>query len=93
MRSYDLGHDATAQQATTRGRPVRSPSRYNAVKGRGGTTIKTVLTVLMLVGVVMALLGVVRVPFAVRFWRRMQWVAWVYVAVVLLSAIRLWFLN
>jgi hypothetical protein len=63
------------------------------VKGRGGATIKTVLTVLMLVGVVMALLGVVRVPFAVRFWQRMQWVAWVYVTVVLLSALRLWFLN
>jgi hypothetical protein len=47
----------------------------------------------MLVGVVMALLGFVRVPFAVRFWQRMQWVAWVYVTVVLLSALRLWFLN
>ncbi len=68
-------------------------SRYNAVRDRGGTTIKTVLTVMMLAGVVMALLGVVRVPFAVRFWRRLQWVAWVYIAVVLLSALRLWLLN
>ena len=41
----------------------------------------------------MALLGLVRVPFAVRFWRRMQWVAWVYVAVVIASAIRLWVLG
>lgn len=48
---------------------------------------------MMLAGVVMALLGLVRVPFAVRFWSRLQWVAWVYVAVVILSAIRLWFLN
>ena len=63
------------------------------MKGQGGATIKTVLTVMMLVGVVMALLGFVRVPFAVRFWRRMQWLAWVYIAVVLLSALRLWFLN
>jgi hypothetical protein len=63
------------------------------MKRRGGATIKTVLTVLMLAGVVMALLGIVRVPFAVRFWRRLQWVAWVYVVVVLLSALRLWFLN
>lgn len=68
-------------------------TRYNAKEWRGGTTIKTVLTVLLLVGVVMALLGIVRVPFAVRFWRRMQWVAWVYVVVVLFSALRLWFLN
>jgi hypothetical protein len=59
----------------------------------GGTAIKTILTLMMLAGVAMALLGFVRVPFAVRFWRRMQWVAWVYIAVVILSAIRLWFLN
>jgi hypothetical protein len=72
---------------------VQPLSRYNAVRDRGGTTIKTVLTVMMLAGVVMALLGVVRVPFAVRFWRRLQWVAWVYIAVVLLSALRLWLLN
>ena len=41
----------------------------------------------------MALLGLVRVPFAVRFWRKMQWVAWVYIAVVIASAIRLWVLG
>lgn len=35
----------------------------------------------------MAALGVVRVPFAVRFWRRLQWVAFVYVAVVVASAV------
>jgi hypothetical protein len=70
-----------------------SPTRYNAKKRRGGATIKTVLTVLMLAGVVMALLGIVRVPFALRFWQRLQWVAWVYVVVVLLSALRLWILN
>ena len=75
------------------GRSFVSSTRYNAKKRRGGATIKTVLTVLMLAGVVMALLGVVRVPFAVRFWQRLQWVAWVYVVVVLLSALRLWFLN
>ena len=72
---------------------MQPPSRYNATRTRGGVTIKTVLTVMMLAGVVMALLGAVRVPFAVRFWQRLQWVAWVYIAVVLLSALRLWLLN
>ncbi len=48
---------------------------------------------LLAAGALMALLGVVRVPFAVRFWRRMQWVAWVYIAVVVLSALRLWLLG
>jgi hypothetical protein len=44
-------------------------------------------------GVLMALLGVLRFPFAVRFWQRMQWVAWVYVVVLVFSAVRLWFLS
>ena len=52
--------------------------------------IKTLLTVLLFAGVLMAALGFLRVPFAVRFWRKLQWVAWVYIAVVVLSAIRLW---
>jgi hypothetical protein len=48
---------------------------------------------MMLVAVTMAVLGFVRIPFAVRFWRKLQWVAWVYVAVVIFSAVRLWLLN
>lgn len=44
-------------------------------------------------GVLMALLGVLRFPFAVRFWRRMQWLAWVYIAVLVLSALRVWLLG
>lgn len=37
-------------------------------------------------------LGVLRIPFAVRFWQRAQWVAWAYIAVVIVSAVRLaWF--
>lgn len=69
------------------------PPRYNADERAGGAAIKTLLTVMMLAAVAMAVLGFVRVPFAVRFWRRLQWVAWVYVAVVILSAVRLWLLN
>jgi hypothetical protein len=41
----------------------------------------------------MALLGLVRVPFAVRFWRRMQWLMWVYLAVVVAAAVRLYFTS
>ena len=57
---------------------------------RGVSPIKTLLTALLFAGMLMALLGILRVPFAVRFWRKLQWVAWVYIAVVVLSAIRLW---
>lgn len=48
---------------------------------------------LLLAGVLMAGMGVLRIPFAVRFWRKMQWVAWVYIAVVVLSAVRIWVLG
>jgi hypothetical protein len=41
----------------------------------------------------MALLGVLRFPFAVRFWRRMQWLPWLYVVVLVLSALRVWFFG
>jgi len=41
----------------------------------------------------MALLGLMRVPFAVRLWRRMQWLAWVYIAVVVIAAVRLAWLS
>ena len=42
--------------------------------------------VLIYSGLVMAVLGLLRIRFAVRFWRRMQWVAWLYIAVVVVSA-------
>ncbi len=73
---------------------VRSHSRHLTVNVSGGVhPIKTLFTLLLLAGVLMALLGVIRVPFAVRFWRKLQWVAWVYIAVVVLSAIRLWMFS
>jgi len=58
-----------------------------------GAAIKTLLTVLFLGFVLMALLGLVRVPFAVRFWRRMQWLMWVYLAVVVAAAVRIYFIG
>lgn len=57
----------------------------------GGDAIKTILTVLFVAGLFVAFLGLIRVPFAVRFWRRLQWVAWVYMVVLVLSALRLIF--
>jgi len=58
-----------------------------------GAAIKTLLTALFLGFVIMALLGLVRVPFAVRFWRRMQWLMWVYLAVVVAAAVRIYFIG
>ena len=55
--------------------------------------MRALLTVMFIAALLVAAMGVLRVPFAVRFWRRMQWVAWVYIAVVVLSALRLWFLG
>jgi hypothetical protein len=56
----------------------------------GGVPIKTILLLLMLSGLLMAGLAFLRVPFAVRFWRKLYWIGWLYVAVVVLSAVRLW---
>jgi len=41
----------------------------------------------------MAVLAIVRVPFAVRFWRRTYWLGWVYVALVVAAAVRLWLMG
>jgi hypothetical protein len=38
-------------------------------------------------------LAAARVPFAVRFMHRLYWIGWIYVAVVVLSAIRLIFFS
>jgi hypothetical protein len=56
----------------------------------GGRAIKTLLTALFVAFLIVAVLGLLRVPFAVRFWRRMQWLLWVYFIVVVLAAVRLY---
>lgn len=58
---------------------------------RGAGAIKTLLSLALLAFLFVAFLGLLRVPFAVRFWRRMQWLLWVYFAVVVLAAVRLYF--
>jgi hypothetical protein len=60
------------------------------MRTRGGIPIKTLLTALFVGFLIVAMLGLMRVPFAVRFWRRMQWVLWVYFIVVVLAAVRLY---
>ena len=40
----------------------------------GGAAIKTLLNIVIISGALMALLGLLRIPFAVRFWRKAQWV-------------------
>lgn len=53
--------------------------------------MKTVLTIMILSAVAMAVLGLFRVPFAIRFWRRAQVAAFAYIAVILvLAAYRIW---
>lgn len=66
------------------------PGGYHGLSTHGGAAIRTLVTLLFLSGAIMVLLGVFRVGFAVRFWQRMQWLAWVYVAVMIVSAVRLW---
>jgi hypothetical protein len=58
-----------------------------------GTAIKTLLWLTILAGLIMAGLGVLRVPFAVRLMRRLYWLGWIYVVVVVLSALRLYFFT
>jgi len=41
---------------------------------------------MILSGLLMAALGVFRVPFALRFWRKLQWVAFTYIAIILMLA-------
>lgn len=71
--------------------PWTSPPTYN--HPGEGIAIKTLLFILILAGLLMVGLAVARVPFAVRFMRRLYWLGWVYVAVVLLSAARLLFFS
>lgn len=63
-------------------------SDYDACRGGQAirSIIQTLLNVLLVSGLLMAALGLLRVRFAVRFWRRMQWLAWAYIGVVVLSA-------
>jgi hypothetical protein len=44
-------------------------------------------------GLVVMLLAFVRVPFAVRFMRRIQLLMWVYLGVMIFAAVRLWFFT
>jgi hypothetical protein len=60
------------------------------MRPKGGHTIKALLSALFVAFLVVAMLGLLRVPFAVRFWRRMQWLLWVYFIVVVLAAVRLY---
>ena len=55
--------------------------------------MKTLLWLMILSALLMVALAAVRVPFAVRFMRRLYWLGWIYVAVVVLSAIRLYFFT
>ena len=61
------------------------------MRTKGERAIKTLLSLALLAFLFVAFLGLLRVPFAVRFWRRMQWLLWVYFAAVVLAAIRLYF--
>lgn len=57
----------------------------------GRWVIRTVRLLLLLALLFMGLLALLRVPWAVRFWRRGHVLAWVYVFLVLvLAAIEAW---
>jgi uncharacterized membrane protein YcjF (UPF0283 family) len=54
---------------------------------RDASFLRSIFTVLLLAGAAMAVLGLLRVPFARRFWRRAQWVAWAYIGVMVTLAL------
>lgn len=66
---------------------MSSPAGEFRVDRRGGAAIRWVLILLLLPGVVMAVLGILRVRFARVFWRRMYIVGLVYVAIVVLRVV------
>ena len=67
--------------------------RYHACMGQQTSLLRTLIQLMFVAAVLMAALGVLRVPFAVRFWRRAEWVAWVWIAVMVLGAARIWFFS
>lgn len=58
-----------------------------------GAFLRTLFTFAVLLGAVMACLGWLRIGFAVRFWRKVMWIGWLYVALVLFGALRFWLLT
>src|SRR5687767_11802915 len=65
-------------------------TRYNACRPPGAraisNAIKLLTNLLILSGLLMAVLGILRVGFARRFWTKMQWVAFTYIAIILMLA-------
>jgi hypothetical protein len=57
-----------------------------------GTAFATLLDVFFALALIMAVLGVLRVRFAVRFWRQMERVAWVWIIVMVGGALYRWFI-
>lgn len=49
----------------------------------GGAVIRWVFVLLLLPGAILALLAMLRVPFARRFWKQLYIIGLVYVAIVL----------
>jgi NADH:ubiquinone oxidoreductase subunit 3 (subunit A) len=56
-------------------------------RGRGRNTIKSLRGILLLLLVVSGLLALLRVPWAVRLWRRARLAAWAYVILIIVLAI------
>lgn len=58
-----------------------------------GSFLRALFSFALLLGAVMAGLAWLRVGFALRFWRKLMWIGWLYVALVLFGALRFWLLT
>jgi hypothetical protein len=57
-----------------------------------GTIFAVLFDVILVLALIMAVLGVLRFRFAVRFWRKMERIAWVWIIVMIGGALYRWFI-